>query len=136
MERRNFLKKVGSGLGLTTFGALVYPSLRYMFPSREASSAGKVVISKNEIKDRKFMEIMVNKTPAMLLRKAGGGYVALSRVCTHLGCLVGFDEVRVKLVCPCHAASFTMDGRVMDGPAPRALDSYTVSIDGDKIIIG
>jgi cytochrome b6-f complex iron-sulfur subunit len=54
-----------------------------------------------------------------MFRDADGGVFALSRVCTHLGCLVnagpdGFD-------CPCHGSRFTPDGAVVKGPAPAAL---------------
>jgi cytochrome b6-f complex iron-sulfur subunit len=56
--------------------------------------------------------------PVVLLRDGDGVY-AVSRVCTHLGCIVqpspaGFD-------CPCHGSRFTADGAVVRGPAPKPL---------------
>jgi thiosulfate dehydrogenase [quinone] large subunit len=44
--------------------------------------------------------------PAALVRLANGDVVAYSRVCTHAGCLVGYDASARLLVCPCHGAEF------------------------------
>jgi thiosulfate dehydrogenase [quinone] large subunit len=44
--------------------------------------------------------------PAALVRLANGEVVAYSRVCTHAGCLVGYDTNAQLLVCPCHGAEF------------------------------
>jgi ubiquinol-cytochrome c reductase iron-sulfur subunit len=52
------------------------------------------------------------------------GYVAYSKVCTHLGCPVGLYEQELELlVCPCHQSMFNVrDGAVPQfGPAPRPL---------------
>jgi len=43
--------------------------------------------------------------------------------CTHLGCLVSFVAGSSTFVCPCHGGVYALtDGRVLDGPPPRALD--------------
>jgi len=52
------------------------------------------------------------------------GYVAYSKVCTHLGCPVGLYEQELELlVCPCHQSMFNVrNGAVPQfGPAPRPL---------------
>jgi ubiquinol-cytochrome c reductase iron-sulfur subunit len=52
------------------------------------------------------------------------GYVAYSKVCTHLGCPVGLYERELELlVCPCHQSIFNVrNGAVPQfGPAPRPL---------------
>ena len=52
------------------------------------------------------------------------GYVAYSKLCTHLGCPVGLYEQQLELlVCPCHQSMFNVrDGAVPQfGPAPRPL---------------
>jgi Rieske Fe-S protein len=53
-----------------------------------------------------------------------GGWVALSPVCTHQGCIV--DVQGAALVCPCHGSTYDRQGRVVRGPAERALTSYPV----------
>jgi thiosulfate dehydrogenase [quinone] large subunit len=71
-------------------------------------------------------------TPAALVRLSGGDVVAYSRVCTHAGCLVGYDPSQRILFCPCHGAEFdpTRGGAVIAGPAPRPLAEIPVRIDG------
>lgn len=62
---------------------------------------------------------------AVAVFRGEAGVYAVSRVCTHLGCLVkveagGFD-------CPCHGSRFAPDGEVVKGPAPRALPWLAVA---------
>lgn len=62
--------------------------------------------------------------PVVVVRDAEGVY-AVSRVCTHLGCIVqpspaGFD-------CPCHGSRFAPDGTVLRGPAPKPLKWLAVA---------
>jgi cytochrome b6-f complex iron-sulfur subunit len=64
-----------------------------------------------------------------LSRLGNGGFLALSRKCTHLGCTVPWDEKTRRFVCPCHASSFDDRGAVLSAPAPRPLDLYAVRID-------
>lgn len=42
--------------------------------------------------------------------------------CPHLGCKVAFDGTKKHFGCPCHDSSFSLDGEVQGGPAPRGLD--------------
>jgi ubiquinol-cytochrome c reductase iron-sulfur subunit len=63
---------------------------------------------------------------------APDGYVAYSKVCTHLGCPVGLYEQDLELlVCPCHQSMFNVrDGAVPQfGPAPRPLPQLPLYID-------
>lgn len=50
-------------------------------------------------------------------RSAEGELFALSPVCTHMGCLVHWNEVETTWDCPCHGSRFAVDGTVVDGPA-------------------
>ncbi|MGH9082417.1 MAG: Rieske 2Fe-2S domain-containing protein [Acidimicrobiales bacterium] len=62
------------------------------------------------------------------------GYVAYSKVCTHLGCPVGlYEQVLELLVCPCHQSMFNVrDGAVPEfGPAPRPLPQLPLRIDSN-----
>lgn len=58
----------------------------------------------------------------------GEGVFAISRVCTHLGCIV--KERPGGFACPCHGSEFAADGGVTKGPAPKALPWLTVKKDG------
>lgn len=56
---------------------------------------------------------------SVALYRRNGSVVAVSRVCTHLGCLV--KATAEGFACPCHGSLFGPDGRVLKGPAPKAL---------------
>ena len=68
-----------------------------------------------------------------LARLEDGGFLALSRTCTHLGCSVPWVEKEMKFACPCHGSAFDITGNIIEAPAPRALDIYPISIE-NKII--
>ena len=68
-----------------------------------------------------------------LARLADGGFLALSRECTHLGCTVPWIASEGRFVCPCHASSFDITGDVLSPPAPRPLDIFPVRIENDIV---
>ncbi len=57
------------------------------------------------------------------------GFYALSTVCTHLGCTPNWLSSEKKFKCPCHGSGFRMTGMNFEGPAPRPLERYALSLD-------
>ena len=60
------------------------------------------------------------------------GYVAYSKLCTHLGCPVGLYQERTQqLVCPCHQSIFNVNSGAIPefGPAPRPLPQLPITVD-------
>jgi Rieske Fe-S protein len=70
--------------------------------------------------------------PIYVLAQAGG-FVAVSPICTHRGCTV--DVQGERLVCPCHGSTYDREGKVLKGPAQRALTRYQVERTGDALTI-
>lgn len=70
-----------------------------------------------------------------LVRLGDGGFLALYRRCTHLGCAVPYDPAAGQFVCPCHGSAFTTEGDVLNQPAPRPLDLFHLTIDDAGEII-
>jgi len=58
----------------------------------------------------------------------GDTYMALSSVCTHLGCAVRANAGQPGFFCPCHGSRYDADGKNEAGPAPRPLDAFEVSL--------
>ena len=56
---------------------------------------------------------------------------ALKSVCTHLGCTPNWLEAEQKFKCPCHGSGFYKDGVNFEGPAPRPLERYAISVAAD-----
>jgi cytochrome b6-f complex iron-sulfur subunit len=136
MKRRKFLKVLTAALGATGLASFFYPLLRYLTPIAPEEGVGTLKINKNEIPAGAAKELHFNNIPIVVINRRGKGYIALSRVCTHLGCLVNYDRDEEIFVCPCHAAEFTREGLRIRGPAPRPLDRIAMRVEGDEIIIG
>jgi Rieske Fe-S protein len=70
-----------------------------------------------------------------VLTDDGRRYIAMSSICTHLGCRVRWIPDRDLFFCPCHNAHFDKRGLVISGPPPRPLDRYDVKVEDDQLYI-
>lgn len=64
---------------------------------------------------------------SVLVINTAGNFTALSSVCTHEGCTVGYNATADKIQCPCHGSEYNTAGSVLLGPAVAPLDKYTVT---------
>lgn len=56
------------------------------------------------------------------------GLVVLYGVCTHLGCLPKWSDTNGRFECPCHGSKFELNGKYIEGPAPRSLDRFRTTV--------
>jgi Rieske Fe-S protein len=70
-----------------------------------------------------------------VLTENGRDYVAMSNICTHLGCRVRWIDEQGQFFCPCHNAIFDKEGQVVAGPPPRPLDRYEVKVEDDQLYV-
>jgi len=120
---------------LGAFGA--YAAARYLWPPRAGSTGGGGRVeagAEDEFPVGTGKKIVYRDKPVWVIH-APFGFVALSAVCTHLGCIVEYDPQK-EIWCPCHAAFFDLRGNVKSGPAPRPLPSYPVAVVGGKVLVG
>jgi cytochrome b6-f complex iron-sulfur subunit len=68
-----------------------------------------------------------------LARLEDGGFLAMSRSCTHLSCTVPWVSEENKFICPCHSSAFDIAGQVVSPPAPRALDLLDIKIENSMV---
>lgn len=78
----------------------------------------------------------VEKGAAWVVKQDENGVVAFSPSCTHLGCAYHWDSQNNDFLCPCHNSIFSIDGKVVSGPAPRPLDRYDTKLEGTRLMIG
>ncbi|MGZ8722657.1 MAG: Rieske (2Fe-2S) protein [Aeromicrobium sp.] len=65
-----------------------------------------------------------------------GDFKAFSAVCTHQGCIVSSVD-KAEIHCACHGSAYSIkDGSVVNGPAPKALPSETVTDEGGTLKLG
>ncbi len=65
------------------------------------------------------------------------GLLAMAWGCTHLGCATSWSEQSQHFKCPCHGATFEIDGSRIEGPALRPLDLFQITKveDGDVHVL-
>jgi cytochrome b6-f complex iron-sulfur subunit len=63
-----------------------------------------------------------------IVRQEEGSFFAISAICTHLGCTPNWFAIDNKFKCPCHGSGFYRDGTNYEGPAPRPLDRFKISL--------
>jgi len=135
MNRRKFLEYVLGGSGILALGSLLYPLARYFSPVKPKKDT-LVEVRRSEIPSGSALEIIVGGIPAVVINRQKKGFIVLSKVCTHLGCLVQYDRVNGQLICPCHAGIYDLEGRVISGFPPKPLPQIPFRIKGDMMIIG
>ena len=136
MKRRSFLKLLTSLLGLSALGVFIYPLFRFLLPVESGAKARTIEIAKSELPVGAFKDVMIGVTPTIIINTRGKGFLAFSRVCTHLGCLVRYDQERQVFICPCHAGTFDLEGNVISGPPPKPLPKFSVQVEGNNLVIG
>ena len=70
-----------------------------------------------------------------VLTENGRDFVAMSNICSHLGCRVRWVEDETQFFCPCHNAVFDKAGEVVAGPPPAPLDRFEVKVENDQLFV-
>ena len=70
----------------------------------------------------------------LVARTGAEAFTAVTATCTHQSCTVsGFDSG--VYVCPCHGSRYDTGGRVVNGPATRALQQFPAALSGGILTI-
>ncbi len=136
MKRRIFLRSLLAVLGAAAAGSFIYPLLRFLAPPGGKSLAQQIILKKTEVPVGTAKSILFNNKPSFIINRPGKGFIALSRVCTHLGCLVDYEGNKNRLLCPCHAGVYDLEGNVVSGPPPKPLLKLPLKVEGENIVIG
>lgn len=135
-QRRKFLFTMLGGIGAFIGAASIWPVFRFLSPIQSEGGGSQVVVARAEVAPGKAHFFQYRGKPAVVLQPSPGEFIALSAVCTHLGCVVSWQEQNSEFLCPCHGGRFSPDGQVLGGPPPSALEAITVELDGDQLKIG
>lgn len=120
-SRRTFLRQL---VYLFAGGGLL---VRYLLPSRKATGE----ILRVPLAKIPPQGALVYRQSQIALVREAGEVVALSLVCTHLGCTLKVTPARLE--CPCHGSCFDHAGRVLKGPASRPLKRLAVNPTGKHL---
>jgi menaquinol-cytochrome c reductase iron-sulfur subunit len=149
-NRRDFLATVtwaigallGAGLGIPAVAYIIGPTLQHeqmevWIPVGSTSKVelGTPTLFKANIVRQTGWITNEEQLSAYLLTEDGRDYVAMSNICTHLGCRVRWIADQSQFFCPCHNAIFAKDGSVVSGPPPRPLDRFEVKVEAGTLYI-
>ena len=135
-SRRSLLTKLWIGLGLVALFEALGVVFAFLQPGKATSrtGAGESIIEAGPVDNFPLESVTAFvRGKFYLARLQDGGFLAISRKCTHLGCTVPWESEKKKFVCPCHASEFDIRGEVISPPAPRALDIYPIVIENNII---
>jgi cytochrome b6-f complex iron-sulfur subunit len=135
-ERRSFLYWLWGGLGLAAAAEAVWMALSFLRHNRAERTQRGAGLWIDAGPVHAFAPNTVAAFPRgrfYLSRLPDGGFLALSRRCTHLGCTIPWNAESGRFECPCHASVFDIRGEVLRSPAQRALDIHPVTIENELV---
>ena len=134
--RRSFLNSLWiilGGVALAEFVAVAFAFLRPRKLKARGEDADSIITAGAVERFEPNSVTAFVRGKFYLARLEDGGFLALSRTCTHLGCTVPWIEKDMKFACPCHGSTFDITGNVIEPPAPRALNIYPMTIENNMI---
>lgn len=156
-SRRGFMGKAfGAVAGIGAIGSLVAMKKSWD-PLPSVKSAGFTTLDMSVYPENKLVTekwrgkpIFVLKQTADMMKKAEANPKDMDRLikvgddhfmvciglCTHLGCIPGYNESEESFLCACHGGQYDFTGEVTKAPPPRGLDIPPFKIDGMKLVLG
>jgi len=129
MSRRDFFNEVAMGaLGIAGLGAAMvtyqYLSPNVLFePSTTFRAGNPDLFPLNSVTYMPDQQVYIVRTKE--------GFYAVSAVCTHLGCITQWKPEADQIACPCHGSKFKPEGTKIEGPAPRSLPHFSITLTAD-----
>lgn len=136
LSRRSLLRRLlGVGV-LGWLGTIFYPIAKYLVPPPvgESTVTSMKIGPTDEEWAESFKIIQFGRKPVIVLKDQQGNYRALSALCTHLACIVQYQQEDNFIWCACHNGRFDLAGQVISGPPPASLETYDVNITDDDEI--
>ena len=138
ISRRDFLKLTNRFLTVTGLAIILGPLVAYFYPPNleEVPSEPVLVGSEDELPLGESKTVRFGRYPALILNSSEG-LRAYSAVCTHFACVVKWDSEQNTIFCPCHDGYFDpLNGDVISGPPPTALEPVKVEVVDGQIYVG
>jgi len=136
-QRRDFLTTSLATLSTALVGFILYPLAKYLKqPPASGGNVKRTVAAKvKDVPNDSGMIFRFGNNPGIVLRTPSGELKAFTAVCTHLGCTVQYVPGESYILCACHNGKYDLNGQVISGPPPKALEEFTVVEQGEDIIV-
>ena len=128
LTRREFLYYIWFGSMAMAMGGSTAAVLWFAYPIIPAGEFGSEIFK--SISDLPEANSGPNafESVKLWLVRTDAGMLAIYKVCTHLGCLYKWVPTNFRFECPCHGSKFQLDGTYIEGPAPRSLDRFAITL--------
>ncbi|MEO1953608.1 MAG: ubiquinol-cytochrome c reductase iron-sulfur subunit [Campylobacterales bacterium] len=156
-SRRGFMGKAfGAVAGIGAIGSL-YAMKKSWDPLPSVKAAGFTTLNMDDYKENELVTekwrgkpIFVLKQTKEMMEKAKANPKDMDRLiqigdshfmvcvglCTHLGCIPGYNPAEESFLCACHGGMYDFTAEVTKAPPPRGLDIPPFKIDGNKLVLG
>lgn len=139
---------ISSALGIPAIAYIVGPALQLgedqgwvRLGSTSKVELGVPTLFKPKITRKAGWVSTEERIGVFVLTEDGREFIAMSNICTHLGCRVRWIQEREHVLerehflSPCHNGIFDKQGFVLSGPPPRPLDRYEIKLENEQIYI-
>ena len=135
-NRRSFVNWfLGTSLGALCL-SVVYPVIRFISPPNIPEATTNQVeagmTNDQELMEKKFKIVRFGADPVILVWVGDDDYRAFAATCTHLDCVVEYQDVERRIWCNCHNGEYDLQGRNVAGPPPKPLEVYEVHVERDS----
>lgn len=103
--------------------------VRFLFPNVSFEPSQVFKTGPKEIFAPETVDETWKESNAVWMVNTGGRLVAISTVCTHLGCTPNWLPGERKFKCPCHGSGYYINGVNFEGPTPRPLERFRLYVD-------
>ncbi len=136
LSRRDFLVNAGLAAGGVAGAAgSAYYGARYLLAGLAPLSYVRLLAAQlGRIPDGGSVDLRLGGI-ALILHRQGSAVRAFSAVCTHLGCLVQWQEEENRFYCPCHLGTFDPEGQPVSGPVTQPLEEFEAEVEGGNVFV-
>jgi len=138
--RRAFLVAAGAA-GLAYTALMAYPVYRYLASPAEMEMEATAVMEVT-LKDAQKLArgtkllFKFGSAPGLLIHHEKGEWIAMSAVCTHLGCTVDYEPQLDRIHCACHGGVYNAyTGANVSGPPPHPLKLFKVTVNDTAVVV-
>lgn len=133
---------IGAALGLPAIAYIIGPATKsddsqnwIRLGSLQKIEPGSPTLFKPKVERQNGWIVDDEELGVFVLTEDGQNFLAMSNICTHLGCRVRWIDDQEQFLSPCHNGVFDKRGYVVSGPPPRPLDVFTTKIEDGDIFI-
>ncbi len=150
LSRRSFMQTaiwgigglIGIGFGVPAVAYVVGPALKsqqaqtwmHLGPTSKVELSTPTLFTLT-IQTQTGWIVNAQEISVYVLSTDGRTFIAMSNICTHLGCHIRWISEKNQFYCPCHNGVFDASGTVVSGPPPRPLNRYDVKVENDQLFV-